>query len=69
MATYSRNSTSKQLLQRPVHYGQKTYVIDTNMAESIGMKELNQYLENSFAKFQPFPGDSVKQLQHHRIQQ
>ena len=38
------------------------------MAESIGMKELNQYLENSFAKFQPFPGDSVKQLQHHRIQ-
>ena len=37
------------------------------MVKGIGMKELNQSLENSFAKLQHFPGASIKQLQHHAI--
>ena len=39
-------------------------ILGTSMSKGIRMKELNSYVKNGYTKLRPFPGATVKQLEH-----
>ena len=50
-----------------VRFGRKRVIIGTSMIKGIQMKEFNSYVKNRHSKLRPFPGATVKQLQHYAI--
>ena len=50
-----------------VQNGKKTFIVGTSMVKGIKMKEVNFQLRNSFAKLEPFPGVTLKNLRYYFV--
>ena len=48
-------------------FERKMVILGTSMIKGIRMKEFNSYVKNGCSKLRPFPGATVKQLQHYAI--
>ena len=48
-----------------VRFRRKTVILGTSMIKGIQMKGSNSYVKNGYSKLRPFPGATVKQLQHY----
>ena len=50
-----------------VRFGRKMVILGASMIKGMRMKEFNSYVKNGYSKLRPFPGATVKQLQHYAI--